>query len=416
MARGTANVSRQPVILAVDDTPRNIKLLDALLTPQGYTVLPASSGEEALEKIVAARPDLVLLDVVMPGIDGYEVCRQLRAGAETRLLPVIMITASGKDEKVRAIEAGADDFIAKPLDPSELLARVRSLLRIKSYHDTIQAQAHELAEWNQLLEERVQQQVEALQAAQAQIIEKERLEQELQVAYEIQVSILPRTLPRVSSYDIGARMVPARVVGGDFFDVIRLSDDQLGIAVGDVTDKGIPAAIFMAQTHALLRAEANPGTSPRDVLWRVNQHLSTMNDAGLFVTMLYGILDQRTNSFRYARAGHELPLIIDGRGIVLPVPSGPTLPLGIDVDPPLDEQTVSLAPGSTLVLYTDGLTDAYNPAGMAFGLEQVRMCLQEGRNVPAQALCDQLFRSVTEHQGIAPRHDDITLVAVHALA
>jgi len=149
-------------ILVVDDTPHNIKLLEAVLLPRDYQVLPATSGAEALAKVTAERPDLILCDVVMPGMDGYEVCRRLRADPETRLLPVIMITASGEQEKIKAIEAGADDFVLKPFNQAELLARVRSLLRIKEYHDTIQAQAAELAEWNRTLEERVAQQVAEL--------------------------------------------------------------------------------------------------------------------------------------------------------------------------------------------------------------------------------------------------------------
>jgi class 3 adenylate cyclase/CheY-like chemotaxis protein len=149
-------------IAVVDDTPQNIKLLDALLTPRGYEVIAASSGEEALEKIASERPDLILLDIVMPGMDGYEVCRRLRADESTAMLPVVMITASGEQEKVAAIEAGADDFITKPLDQSELLARIRSLLRIKQYHDQIEAQAEQLERWNRELEQRVSEQVQEL--------------------------------------------------------------------------------------------------------------------------------------------------------------------------------------------------------------------------------------------------------------
>ena len=150
-------------ILVVDDTPHNIKLLEAVLFPRGYQVIPATSGAEALTKIPSERPDLILCDVVMTGMDGYEVCRRLRADPETRLLPVIMITASGEQEKIKAIEAGADDFVLKPFNQAELLARVRSLLRIKEYHDTIQAQAAELAEWNRTLEARVAAQVAELE-------------------------------------------------------------------------------------------------------------------------------------------------------------------------------------------------------------------------------------------------------------
>jgi adenylate cyclase len=149
-------------ILVVDDTPHNIKLLEAVLFPRGYQVIPAISGTEALAKVASERPDLILCDVVMPGMDGYEVCRRLRADPDTRLLPVIMITASGEQEKIKAIDAGADDFVLKPFNQAELLARVRSLLRIKEYHDTIHAQAAELAEWNRTLEARVSEQVAEL--------------------------------------------------------------------------------------------------------------------------------------------------------------------------------------------------------------------------------------------------------------
>jgi class 3 adenylate cyclase/CheY-like chemotaxis protein len=156
-------VSEPATILVVDDLPQNVRLLEAVLAPRGYAIATATSGREALERLASDPVDLVLLDIVMPEMDGYEVCRALRADAATRYLPVVMITASGEQEKVAAIEAGADDFIAKPFDQAELLARVGSLLRIKRYHDTIEAQAAELAAWNRQLEQRVQDQVEELQ-------------------------------------------------------------------------------------------------------------------------------------------------------------------------------------------------------------------------------------------------------------
>jgi class 3 adenylate cyclase/CheY-like chemotaxis protein len=150
-------------ILAVDDQPANQRLLDAVLSPRGYRVVHATSGEQALELLPSSGVDLVLLDIVMPGIDGYEVCRRIRSAPETAFLPVVMITASGHQEKKRAIEAGADDFVSKPFDQSELLARVASLARIKRYQDTITRQAAELAQWNAELETRVNTQLEELQ-------------------------------------------------------------------------------------------------------------------------------------------------------------------------------------------------------------------------------------------------------------
>ena len=153
----------KPKILVVDDTPQNIRLLDALLSSHGYTVTSASSGSDALEKVRSEPPDLVLLDIQMPNMNGYEVCRRLRADPATRFLPVVMVTSSDSEVRVSALEAEADDFVSKPFNQQELLARVRSLVRIKQYHDTIQSQAAELAEWNRTLEARVGEQVEELE-------------------------------------------------------------------------------------------------------------------------------------------------------------------------------------------------------------------------------------------------------------
>ena len=153
----------KPKILVVDDTPQNVRLLDAILSSHGYTVTSASSGSEALEKVTAEPPDLVLLDIQMPDMDGYEVCRRLRDVPATQFLPVVMVTSSGSEVRADAIEAGADDFITKPLNQQELLARVRSLIRIKQFHDTIQGQAAELAGWNRTLETRVDEQIEELE-------------------------------------------------------------------------------------------------------------------------------------------------------------------------------------------------------------------------------------------------------------
>lgn len=152
-----------PLVLVVDDLAANVRLLEAVLSPKGFRVATASSGEEALAVLGREHPDLVLLDVVMPGMDGYEVCRRIRRDPATAFLPVIMITASGEEQKIGALEAGADDFVNKPFDQAELLARVRSLVRVKRYHDTIEQQAAELARWNRELEQRVQDQIGQLE-------------------------------------------------------------------------------------------------------------------------------------------------------------------------------------------------------------------------------------------------------------
>jgi adenylate cyclase len=158
-------MSDETTILVVDDQAQNVRLLDAVLSPRGYRVVSAESGEEALDLLREEQPHLVLLDVVMPGMDGYEVCRRIRANSDTAFLPVVMITASDTQQKVRGIEAGADDFITKPFDQAELLARVKSLVRVKRYQDTIRGQADELEAWNRELKQRVESQVAQLERA-----------------------------------------------------------------------------------------------------------------------------------------------------------------------------------------------------------------------------------------------------------
>jgi sigma-B regulation protein RsbU (phosphoserine phosphatase) len=255
---------------------------------------------------------------------------------------------------------------------------------------------------------------EELKAAQAQIIEKEKLERELQLAAEIQMSILPRTLPRLQDFAFGAQMVPARQVGGDLYDFIPLSDDAIAIVIGDVSDKGVPAAIFMAQTHALIRAEAHQNRSPRETLERVNRYLLDMNASGLFVTVLYGILHRVTHEFQYARAGHELPIVRLADGALVTPLQGNGAPLGIFDFVLLDEGKVTLPPGATMLLITDGVTEAFNSANEQFGVQRIQDTLCAETQADPQALCNYMLACIAEFRGTAPVHDDITLVAVHA--
>jgi serine phosphatase RsbU (regulator of sigma subunit) len=252
-----------------------------------------------------------------------------------------------------------------------------------------------------------------LKAAQAQIIVKERLEKELETARWIQRSILPRSLPRIPGYDFGATLVPARAVGGDLFDFIPLSPDTLGVVIGDVSDKGVPAAIFMALTYSLLRAEAARWPSPAQVLRATNRHLLGMNDAGMFVTLLYGVLECRQARFTYARAGHELPLYVTGARVVVPE-SGTGQPLGLFDSPDLDEQSVTLEPDTTLLLYTDGATDLVNAQGVRFGKERLQAAALACENGSAQALCDRLWTTLEEYQDGCTQFDDVALVATRA--
>jgi sigma-B regulation protein RsbU (phosphoserine phosphatase) len=253
-----------------------------------------------------------------------------------------------------------------------------------------------------------------LKAAQAQLIEKERIEKELQVAKEIQLSILPRSLPKIEGYDLGALMVPAREVGGDFFDVFPLGKGHLGIVIGDVTDKGVPAAIYMAQTRALLRAQAAPGLKPEETLRLVNRILLDTNDSGLFVTVLYGDLDLKTGEMKYARAGHEVPILLhpSGRTEALSFESG--APLGIMPQPMIDTQHTSVHPGELLLLYTDGVTDGLNLVSDGFGTEELQKVMDTGGEMNAQAFCEYISTTIKERQAGKPQFDDVTLMAIKA--
>lgn len=253
-----------------------------------------------------------------------------------------------------------------------------------------------------------------LKAAQVQLIEKERLERELKVAADIQLSILPDVLPNTPRFDFGARILPARQVGGDFYDVYMLAEDRAGIVIGDVADKGVPAALFMARAHALIMAEADSSTSPGDVLRFANGHITRLQKSAQFVTALYGTLDTATGQFAYARAGHEPPLLLSPSGTVERVPHAAGMSLGLWDEITLDEQVVKLEKGCTLVLFTDGMTDCRDPKGMAFGLERISSTLRGLVGLSAQDVCDRLFNTLMSFQDGASQDDDVTLVAIHA--
>jgi len=261
----------------------------------------------------------------------------------------------------------------------------------------------------------LQQAFDELKSAQEQLIEKERLERELKVAADIQMSILPDVLPLVEGFDFGGRILPARQVGGDFYDFFILDHHKVGILIGDVADKGVPSAIFMARAHALIIAEADSAISPGDVLRRVNRHITRLEKSTQFVTALYGVLDINTGEFEYARAGHEPPLILSPEGEVHRLPHKPGMALGLWEDIALDEYNVHLPRDCMLVMFTDGMTDCRNPKGVPFGMERIKTTMAGLATATAQAACDQLFDSLMYYQSGAKQDDDVTLIAIHAL-
>jgi serine phosphatase RsbU (regulator of sigma subunit) len=310
---------------------------------------------------------------------------------------------------LRLLEMARADFdVLLQHRPALAYEMVRVLsLRLDHSHNTTIA---DLREKNRQLA----QAYEELKAAQAQIIEKERLEKELETARWIQQSILPRTLPSRPGFDFGAFLMPARAVGGDLFDFIPLSSQRIGVVIGDVSDKGVPAAIFMALTYSLLRAEAARWASPVRVLQATNRHLLGMNEAGMFVTVLYGVLDCRRGSFLYTRAGHELPLHFGPAGEVVAAERGIGQPLGLFDDPDLEERSISLEPGATLLMYTDGATDLMDPQGIRFGPDRLQEVAQASRSGSAQAICEQVWAALDQYRETAAQFDDVALIAIQA--
>jgi serine phosphatase RsbU (regulator of sigma subunit) len=262
------------------------------------------------------------------------------------------------------------------------------------------------------LVDQLQSKITQLEAAQVELASKERLERELELARQVQQSMLPVRFPEVPGYRFMARNQPARQVGGDFYDVITLDSDHFGIVVADVSDKGMPAALYMALTRSLLHAEARRDLSPRVVLSSVNRLLLELGDQPMFVTVFYGVVDLAYRQFTYARAGHDRPLLLrDGTVQELP---GKGIALGV-LGPEefyLSEEKISLACKDRLVFYTDGLTDVITQDEQPFGLPRLKTLFHSHAGLPAIDLCQAVFNNLAEYNGAADPFDDMTLLVV----
>ncbi|HEX9018768.1 MAG TPA: SpoIIE family protein phosphatase [Anaerolineaceae bacterium] len=249
-----------------------------------------------------------------------------------------------------------------------------------------------------------------LQAAQAAMIEKKKLERELEIAGQIQREILPERLPDYPGLDFGALMIPARLVGGDFYDFIPLNDHQVGIVVGDVCDKGMPAALFMALTYSSIRAEALRHDDPGATLRAVNQHLLEINRSDMYVTLLYGMLDFASCVFTYARAGHPEPLLMSSTNQPVKVAKSLGQPIGLFEAPVIDEQRLNIPPDGTLLLYSDGLSETVEATVNSPRLPELCTAILDKEKLNAQALCETLWRTVGGSEEVSLIQDDFTVV------
>ena len=255
-----------------------------------------------------------------------------------------------------------------------------------------------------------------LQEAQADLVEKERLERELELARDLQQSILPQDFPHPPGFSFAARSQPARQVGGDFYDVIALREGRVGLVMADVSDKGMSSALYMALAHSLIHAEAKRRSSPRQVLLTVHKLLLEMSRSDMFVTVFYAVLDPAQSTLRYVRAGHDRPLLFDPDAGECRFLTGAGMLLGLLEDVSLEEVAVTLRPSEALVLYSDGITDANSPEGEFFGVERLRQTICRAGGGGAQSLCDTIFERVREYQAGAVQYDDMAVLVLKAAA
>jgi sigma-B regulation protein RsbU (phosphoserine phosphatase) len=382
-----------PRLLVVDDNDDNRFTLTLLLEVEGFTeIAVAEDGMQALERLDSEAFDLVLLDVMMPRLNGYQVLEALKAKGRLGDPPVIMITALDElDSAVRCIELGAEDYLPKPFNPVLLKARIRASLEKKKMRDEIR-------------------------------IHRDRMEMELRDARALQLGLCPSTFPSPTverPFDVSAIMEPAREVGGDLYDVFERGDGSLCFVVGDVSDKGAAAALFMARTKDVIRIVGDTVSDstgslrePGEILNRANELLCTANGSFMFVTLFVGVLGPGGGTLQYANAGHNDPYRIsrDGQLDILTATKG--RPLGIRNSSRYTSERLSLQTGDALFVFTDGVTEASDAVGALFSEERLETYLRACRASNASEIVNGILNEVRTFAGGAPQSDDITALAI----
>lgn len=385
----------KPRILIVDDEPFNVDYLEQELEDTGCETLAAANGLEALQQVQAASPDLVLLDMMMPVMDGFETLSRLKADPATRQIPIIIISAhSDLHSVVRGIQLGAEDYLPKPFEPVLLHARISSCLEKKRLHDVQQMYL-------------------------------KSLERELEIARQIQAGFLPAELPRVEGWEIAAYFKAAREVAGDFYDAFRLPDGDLVCVTGDVCGKGVGAALFMTLFRSLIRATATTGTLSASAgpggcstVERLQQVAAFTNryvvdnhgEASMFAAVFIASLDPREGRLTYLNCGGESPLLVRrGAPAAILRPGGPVI--GVIPEARFTAGETRMEPGDLLLAYTDGVPDCQDPEGNFFGVERL-LSLLAGPTPEASALVDRIERELRAYTAQAQQFDDITLLAL----
>ncbi|MDE0039933.1 MAG: SpoIIE family protein phosphatase [Gammaproteobacteria bacterium] len=348
-----------------------------------YELHFARNGREALD-VLAEMPEirLVLSDINMPVMDGLTLLSQLEE-IEANISAVV-VSAYGDMANIRtAMNRGAFDFVTKPIDFNDLQVTVEKTLR------HIQVLEDALASRDRLV----------------------ALRQELVVASQVQTSVLPAALPVTEHFDVQAEMIPAREIGGDFYDFFSVDEYRMGLVIADVSDKGIPAALFTMVSRALLKAAARNHESPSACLYEVNQLVSQDNDACMFVTLFYAVLDLRDGRLRYCNGGHNPPRLIC-QGEVQEVPSSDDIALGIFMEHEFHDNELVLGVGDALFLYTDGITEACNASEEEFGEGRLDELLARRADADIPDLIAEVVGAVEEFAGGVAQFDDMTCLAL----
>ena len=363
----------------MDDARANLDILVEGLKPDHKLSL-ALTGEMALQIAARTPPDLVLLDIMMPGLDGYEVCRRMRQMPETAEVPIMFLSSLEEvQNKTRGFEAGANDYLTKPFEMLEVKARVRSLLKAKAYSDAV----------------------------------KEQLAADLRVAREIQMGILPHDFTAVEKayrVSFGAILEPAREVGGDLYGVCAAGPERLMIFLGDVSGKGIPASMFMVRTVSLAGLLAREIAEPKRILERLNDELSADNASHMFVTFLCAVFEPATHRLTLASGGHCYPLLLPADGPPCWITKTIGTALGFDSGLEFQAMELTLSDGDAVVFYTDGVSEAFNPERELYGSERLLADASGLAGQSANAISAGLLAKVRAFAGTAPQSDDIAIL------
>jgi sigma-B regulation protein RsbU (phosphoserine phosphatase) len=374
-------------VLAVDDTPENLDVVKGILASD-YTVKVATNGHMALKIAETQAPDLILLDIMMPEMDGFEVCRRLKAESGTRDIPVIFLTAMDQTtDEAAGFEVGAADYITKPINPPILEARVRTHLALKESMDALQ---------------------DAYRIIKGQ---KDRMEAELNVGRDIQLGMLPTYEPDRDEFSVAATMQAAREVGGDFYDYFPVGPQKYAFCVADVSDKGVASALFMSVTKAMMKSRCREDSSTASVATWVNDEIAADNDSCMFITLFIGILDTRTGTLRYTNAGHNPPYVkrADGSVECIDARHGPVL--GAVEGLAYGEDTLQMSRGDAMLLFTDGVTEAMNNGRELFGEARLEEFLASAEENEVNGLVNGVLSAVRSFADGAAQSDDITLLS-----